>query len=217
MLKNISAAIFDMDGTLIDSMWVWNTIDSKYLERRGLSVPSELRDEIIHLSFEETALYFKNKFNLPDSIEEIVNEWNSLAYVEYANNVNLKPYAKEYLTMLKAKGIKLAIATSNCTMLLETVLKRHGIYEIFDAITTTDEVERGKNFPDVYLLTAKKLSVKPSQCIVFEDILPAIIGAKAAGMTVVGVHDSYSEYQRTDIINKADIYIKGYQEITEAV
>jgi HAD superfamily hydrolase (TIGR01509 family) len=217
MLKNISAAIFDMDGTLIDSMWVWNTIDSKYLERRGLSVPSELRDEIIHLSFEETALYFKNKFNLPDSIEEIVNEWNSLAYVEYANNVNLKPYAKEYLTMLKAKGIKLAIATSNCTMLLETVLKRHGIYELFDAITTTDEVERGKNFPDVYLLTAKKLSVKPSQCIVFEDILPAIIGAKAAGMTVVGVHDSYSEYQRTDIINKADIYIKGYQEITEAV
>lgn len=206
-----------MDGTLIDSMWVWNTIDSKYLERRGLSVPSELRDEIIHLSFEETALYFKNKFNLPDSIEEIVNEWNSLAYVEYANNVNLKPYAKEYLTMLKAKGIKLAIATSNCTMLLETVLKRHGIYELFDAITTTDEVERGKNFPDVYLLTAKKLSVKPSQCIVFEDILPAIIGAKAAGMTVVGVHDSYSEYQRTDIINKADIYIKGYQEITEAV
>jgi HAD superfamily hydrolase (TIGR01509 family) len=217
MLKNISAAIFDMDGTLIDSMWVWNTIDRKYLERRGLSVPSELRDEIIHLSFEETALYFKNKFNLPDSIEEIVNEWNSLAYVEYANNVNLKPYAKEYLTMLKAKGIKLAIATSNCTMLLETVLKRHGIYELFDAITTTDEVERGKNFPDVYLLTAKKLSVKPSQCIVFEDILPAIIGAKAAGMTVVGVHDSYSEYQRTDIINKADIYIKGYQEITEAV
>jgi HAD superfamily hydrolase (TIGR01509 family) len=217
MLKNISAAIFDMDGTLIDSMWVWNTIDRKYLERRGLSVPSELRDEIMHLSFEETALYFKNKFNLPDSIEEIVNEWNSLAYVEYANNVNLKPYAKEYLTMLKAKGIKLAIATSNCTMLLETVLKRHGIYELFDAITTTDEVERGKNFPDVYLLTAKKLSVKPSQCIVFEDILPAIIGAKAAGMTVVGVHDSYSEYQRTDIINKADIYIKGYQEITEAV
>lgn len=217
MLKNISAAIFDMDGTLIDSMWVWDTIDIKYLKKRGFSVPDKLRDDIIHLSFEETALYFKNRFNLSDSIEEIVNEWNDLAYIEYASNVNLKPYAKEYLSKLKAKGIKLAIATSNCTMLLETVLKRHGIYDLFDVITTTDEVDRGKDFPDVYLLSAKKLSVSPSECVVFEDILPAVMGAKAAGMTVVGVHDSYSEYQKNDIINNADIYINGYREISEAV
>lgn len=217
MLKNISAAIFDMDGTLIDSMWVWDTIDIKYLKKRGFSVPDKLRDDIIHLSFEETALYFKNRFNLSDSIEEIVNEWNDLAYIEYASNVNLKPYAKEYLSKLKAKGIKLAIATSNCTMLLETVLKRHGIYDLFDVITTTDEVDRGKDFPDVYLLSAKKLSVSPSECVVFEDILPAVMGAKAAGMTVVGVHDSYSEYQKNDIMNNADIYINGYREISEAV
>lgn len=217
MLKNISAAIFDMDGTLIDSMWVWDTIDIKYLKKRGFSVPDKLRDDIIHLSFEETALYFKNRFNLSDSIEEIVNEWNDLAYIEYASNVNLKPYAKEYLSKLKAKGIKLAIATSNCTMLLETVLKRHGIYDLFDVITTTDEVDRGKDFPDVYLLSAKKLSVSPSECVVFEDILPAVMGAKAAGMKVVGVHDSYSEYQKNDIMNNADIYINGYREISEAV
>lgn len=217
MLKNISAAIFDMDGTLIDSMWVWDTIDIKYLKKRGFSVPDKLRDDIIHLSFEETALYFKNRFNLSDSIEEIVNEWNDLAYIEYASNVNLKPYAKEYLSKLKAKGIKLAIATSNCTMLLETVLKRHGIYDLFDVITTTDEVARGKDFPDVYLLSAKKLSVSPSECVVFEDILPAVMGAKAAGMKVVGVHDSYSEYQKKDIMNNADIYINGYREISEAV
>ncbi|SMC28360.1 haloacid dehalogenase superfamily, subfamily IA, variant 3 with third motif having DD or ED [Clostridium acidisoli DSM 12555] len=217
MLKNISAAIFDMDGTLIDSMWVWDTIDIKYLKKRGFSVPDKLRDDIIHLSFEETALYFKNRFNLSDSIEEIVNEWNDLAYIEYASNVNLKPYAKEYLSKLKAKGIKLAIATSNCTMLLETVLKRHGIYDLFDVITTTDEVNRGKDFPDVYLLSAKKLSVSPSECVVFEDILPAVMGAKAAGMKVVGVHDSYSEYQKKDIMNNADIYINGYREISEAV
>jgi HAD superfamily hydrolase (TIGR01509 family) len=217
MLKNISAAIFDMDGTLIDSMWVWDTIDIKYLKKRGFSVPDKLRDDIIHLSFEETALYFKNRFNLSDSIEEIVNEWNDLAYIEYASNVNLKPYAKEYLSKLKAKGIKLAIATSNCTMLLETVLKRHGIYDLFDVITTTDEVDRGKDFPDVYLLSAKKLSVSPSECVVFEDILPAVMGAKAAGMKVVGVHDSYSEYQKKDIMNNADIYINGYREISEAV
>ena len=217
MLTNIKAAIFDMDGTLIDSMWVWDSIDSVYLEKRGFSVPLNLRSDIIHLSFEETALYFKNKFNLTDSIEEIQDEWNSLAYIEYANNVKLKPYAKEYLVSLKNQGIKLSIATSNCMMLLETVLKKYNIYELFDCITTTDEVARGKDFPDVYLLSAKKLQVRPEQCIVFEDILPAVLGAKSAGMKVVGVHDSYSEYQMDDIIEKADVYIHGYNELTTAV
>ena len=217
MLKNIQAAIFDMDGTLIDSMWVWDSIDNIYLEKRGFSVPPDLRSDIIHLSFQETALYFKNKFNLIDSIEEIQDEWNNLAYFQYANNVKLKPYAKEYLLQLKNKGIKLSIATSNCTMLLETVLKKHDIYDLFDSITTTDEVARGKDFPDIYLLSAKKLHVEPEQCIVFEDILPAVLGAKSAGMKVIGVHDSYSEYQMDAIIDKADVFIRGYDELTEVV
>lgn len=217
MLKNIKAAIFDMDGTLIDSMWVWDTIDKKYLEKRNLIAPDELKKEIGHLSFEETAMYFKDKFDLKDSVQDIMNEWNNLAYEEYSTNVALKPYAKEYLTMLKNKGIKIALATSNCKMLLEVALKKHEIYHLFDVITTTDEVTRGKNFPDIYLLSAKRLNVAPNECIVFEDILPAVLGAKAAGMKVVAVKDSYSEYQRLDIIDKADLYIDDYTEITKAV
>lgn len=217
MLKNIKAAIFDMDGTLVDSMWVWDLIDETYLKRRNLIMPSTLKSDIEHLSFLEVAQYFKRKFNLPESLQEIMDEWNNIAYHEYAHNVSLKPFAKEYLCKLKSLNIKLGLATSNCTMLLETVLKKHGIYDLFNTITTTDEVNRGKDFPDVYLLTAKKLQVPAQNCIVFEDILPAIIGAKAAGMKVVGVHDSYSEHQKKDIIEKADKYIIGYKELTEAV
>lgn len=217
MLKDIKAAIFDMDGTLIDSMWVWNLIDVTYLKRRNLMMPPTLRSDIEHLSFLETAQYFKNKFNLRESLQDIMDEWNSLAYHEYANTVQLKPFAKEYLLKLKSLDIKLGLATSNCTLLLETVLKRHGIYDFFNAITTTDEVKRGKDFPDIYLLTAKKLSTHPRNCLVFEDILPAVIGAKSAGMKVIGVHDSYAEPQQKDIIKKADKYIIGYKELTEAV
>ncbi|MFT8312809.1 MAG: HAD family phosphatase [Clostridium sp.] len=217
MLKDIKAAIFDMDGTLIDSMWVWDLIDVTYLKRRNLIMPPNLRSDIEHLSFLEAAQYFKNKFNLPDSLQEIMDEWNNIAYHEYAHNVKLKPFVREYLLKLKSLDIKLGLATSNCNLLLETVLKKHDIYDLFNTISTTDEVNRGKNFPDIYLLTAKKLQVPPKNCIVFEDILPAVMGAKAAGMKVIGVHDSYAERQKKDIIESADKYIHGYKELTEAV
>lgn len=215
MLKDIKAAIFDLDGTLIDSMWLWEKVDIDFLSKRGYKLPVDLKENIEHLSFIDTAKYFKERFNLPESIEEIMDEWNTMAFKQYANTILLKPGAKEYLYSLKLKNIKIALATSNSIPLLEAVLKRNEVYNYFDVITTTIEVKRGKNFPDIYLLTAEKLGVNPNECIVFEDILPAVLGAKAAGMKVVAVHDIYSEYQRKDILNSADYYIYKYDEINE--
>lgn len=217
MLTNIKAAIFDLDGTLIDSMWVWNKIDENYFRCRNITIPKNLKTQIEHLSFNETAAYFKRNFGILDTIDEIKNEWNAFAYNQYLNHVKLKPGVLEFLTLLKTMNIKIGLATSNSKSLLEAVLKSNGIYHYFDSITLTDEVSRGKNFPDVYLLAAEKLGAKPSQCIVFEDILPAVIGAKAAGMKVVGVYDDSSIDQREDIINNSDMYIKGYNEITTAI
>ncbi len=213
MLNNIKAAIFDMDGTIIDSMWVWDKIDKEYLKNKGFELPKNLKSEIVHLSFDETAKYFKDRFNLSDSLETIKNDWHEMAENEYRNNVTLKPGAKEFIKQLKSCGIKIGLATSNSIPLLELVLKKHDVYKYFDDITTTDEVERGKNFPDVYLLAAQKLKVSPDNCIVFEDILPAIMGAKAAGMKVVGVYDQFSENSKEEILSFADIYINGYEEI----
>lgn len=215
MLKDIKAAIFDLDGTLIDSMWLWEKVDIEFLNKRGYKLPVDLKENIEHLSFIDTAKYFKTRFNLSQSLEEIMDEWNTMAYEHYANSILLKPGAKEYLYSLKLKGIKIALATSNSVTLLEAVLKRSEVYSYFDVITTTNEVKRGKNFPDIYLLSAEKLGVKPSECIVFEDILPAVLGAKAAGMKVVAVHDFYSEYQRKEILDSADYYIYRYDDINE--
>jgi HAD superfamily hydrolase (TIGR01509 family) len=216
MIKDIKAAIFDLDGTLIDSMWLWEKVDIDFLKLRGHELPIDLKENIEHLSFIDTAKYFKERFNLPDGIEDIMAEWNSMAFEEYANNVSLKSGAKEYLHNLKLKGIKLALATSNSVPLLEAVLKNNGIYEYFDVITTTSEVSRGKNFPDIYLLSAEKLHVNPTECVVFEDILPAVLGAKMAGMKVVAVHDLYSEYQKNDIMASADYYIFKYDDVSIA-
>lgn len=213
MLSNIKGAIFDMDGTLIDSMWVWNKIDVDYLSKRNILLPSDLRENIEHLSFDETAEYFKNRFKLIDTTEEIKNEWNEMAYCEYAHTVELKPYAKEYLSLLKSYGIKIGLATSNCNALVEVVLKKHNIYNFFNTITTTNEVDKSKNFPDVYLLAAKRLDIIPQSCIVFEDIFPAIIGAKAANMKTVAVYDSYSQMQWHQMTKLSDYSIKGYDEL----
>ena len=217
MLTDIKAAIFDLDGTLIDSMWVWGKKDEDYFKNRNMNLPSNLKNQIEHLSFDETAVYFKNNFNISDTIDEIKKEWIDFAYVEYLNNVKLKPGVVEFLSLLKTMKIKIGLATSNSKSLLEAALKSNDIYHYFDSITLTDEVSRGKNFPDVYLLAAQKLGVKPDECIVFEDILPAIKGAKAAGMKVVGVYDDSAKDQRDDIISHADMYIIEYNELTTAI
>lgn len=217
MFNNLEGAIFDLDGTLIDSMWIWSKIDYDYLSKRGIALPPDLKDDIAHLSFDDTAKYFKTRFKLGESTEEIKREWNEMALHEYAHNIVLKEGALDFLQLLKSKEIKIGLATSNSRQLLELVLKRNRVYQYFDTITTTDEVSRGKNFPDVYLLTAEKLGLQPETCIVFEDILPAIIGAKAAGMKVIGVHDLASAHQKDDIRRLADVYIFEYDEIIDAI
>jgi HAD superfamily hydrolase (TIGR01509 family) len=213
MLTNIKAVIFDLDGTLIDSMWVWGKIDEDYFKVRNMDLPKDLKDQIEHLSFDDTAVYFKNNFNLTDTLEEIKKEWLDSAHAQYISNVKLKPGVIEFLSLLKTLNIKIGLATSNTQTLLEAGLQANGIYDYFDSITLTDEVSRGKNFPDVYLLAAQRLGVKPEECMVFEDILPAVKSAKAAGMKVVGVYDDFSKHQREDIINHADRYIIEYHEL----
>lgn len=213
MLTNIKAAIFDLDGTLVDSMWIWEKIDINYLKKRNIELPEDLRQCIEHLSFLETAKYFKDRFNLPENVEVIAAEWNHMALEEYSNTVKLKKGAKEFLTLLKTKGLKIALATSNSAPLLEAALKANGIFELFDIICRTDEVNRGKNFPDVYLLASERLGVSPDNCIVFEDLVPAVMGAKSAGMKVVAVHDLYSECQREKLEELADHYILNYEDL----
>ncbi|BCZ49163.1 haloacid dehalogenase [Clostridium gelidum] len=213
MLNNIKAAIFDLDGTLVDSMWVWSQIDVDYLKKKGYSMPKNLRGEIVHLSFSQTAVYFKEKFNLDDSIEKISKDWHDMAFDHYSNNVKLKLGVKDFLNNLKSSKIKIGLATSNSIPLLEACLKNNGIYEYFDSITTTDEVSNGKDCPDVYLLAANKLGINPKHCLVFEDILPAVQGAKAANMKVIAVKDDECLDSKEDLLKYADKYIHSFEEL----
>ncbi len=105
MLKNIKAVIFDLDGSLVDSMWMWKEIDIEYLGRFGIPLPENLQSEIEGMSFSETAEYFKRRFNIPDSIDRMKEDWNQMAWDKYTNEVPLKPGIAEFLTGCKAQGI----------------------------------------------------------------------------------------------------------------
>ncbi len=214
MLENISAVIFDLDGTLIDSMWMWKTIDIEFLGERGYELPLDLQDSIAGMSFSETAVYFKERFALLESTDEIKRIWNDMAMDIYTHRVGFKPGARDFLDRIRALGIKTGIATSNSIELLTAVLDALNIRELFDEIHTACEVERGKPCPDIYLLTADRLGVAPSQCLVFEDIMQGIEAGHAAGMKVCAVYDDFSKNENEAKRSAADYYIEHYDEVT---
>ncbi|MCL2138358.1 MAG: HAD family phosphatase [Treponema sp.] len=207
----MKAYLFDLDGTLLDSMGVWDKVDLEFLERRGIPVPLDYAETIRAMSFQETAEYTIKRFNLPDSAENLKREWIEMAACAYSHVVPMKPYAKEFIFSLHECGAKIAAVTSLSPELHEPALKRHGIYHLFHVICTTDDASCGKSSPDIYLLAAKKLGVKPCDCIVFEDILVAIRSAKMAGMTVYGVYDSASKNDWEQIKKTADRAILDFK------
>lgn len=215
MLNNIEAVIFDLDGTLVDSMWMWREIDVEYLSQFDIEVPSDLQQAVEGMSFSETAQYFKERFNLPDPVEVIKMEWNKMAWDKYGNEVPLKKGVIEFLEELRSKGIKTGIATSNSKELVEHVLKSLNITEYFDSVRTSCEAKKGKPAPDIYLLVADDLQVNPKDCLVFEDLALGIMAGKGAGMRVCTVFDPYSEDDRDRKRELADYYIDTYFDIFE--
>lgn len=213
MLKNIKAVIFDLDGTLMDSMWMWKDIDVEYLGRYGFSVPKELDREIEGMGFTETAEYFKKHFDLPCTVQEIKQDWLDMAYDKYANEVELKPGAYSFLQEIRGRGLRVGIASSNTRELILACLRSHHIEDYFDCITTSCDVKRGKPAPDVYLSVADVLEVSPSDCLVFEDVPMGILAGRNAGMRVCAVEDDFSRKQRDEIRRLADYYITSYDEI----
>ena len=213
MLKNKKAVIFDLDGTLVDSMWMWKAIDIEYLGKFGIPLPPTLQKDIEGMSFSETAVYFKETFQLPDSLEEIKADWNRMAYDKYTKEVPLKKGAKEFLDFCQKNNILLGIATSNSRELAESTLKSLEIIDCFDCIMTGCDVAKGKPSPDIYLAVAKCLDVQVSECLVFEDVVMGIKAGKNAKMKVCAIEDDFSMDQIEEKKNLADYYIKDFYEL----
>lgn len=216
LIDNIDAVIFDMDGTLVDSMWVWTSLDHDYMKQYNLTEPEHFHEDMEGMSFTETAEYFLKVFpDLHHTVEELMDEWMEIANDKYLNEVRVKDGAEEFIRSMKAQGKKIGMATSNARAIVEATLERRGLAPFFDAICTSCEAGAGKPAPDVYLNVAKKLNVAPERCLVFEDVPMGILAGKNAGMTVCAVEDAFSGKQREKKRELADYYIRSYNDIKE--
>ena len=143
-------------------------------------------------------------------------QWEEMSFCEYCDHVKLKPGAGEVLRALRARGVRLGTATNLSSRVMRTVLEQNGVLELFDALTTTEEVSRGKGYPDIYLLAAQKLGATPGQCVVFEDVPRALEGIRAAGMMSCAVYEPeslHSAHEWDEMKRQFDVNIKGFEEL----
>ncbi|WP_124101132.1 HAD family phosphatase [Ruminococcus sp. Marseille-P6503] len=205
--------IFDLDGTLVDSSHVWSDIDEKFMAKRGIDIPADYFKKVSSMNFNQAAQYTIKRFGLNETIESVTREWYTMAENEYAHNVFVKPGADAFLRYIKSKGIKIALATASSEPLYSSALKNNGIYDLFDCFASTDQVKRGKGFPDVYELACGGISLKPEDCAVFEDIIEGIHGAKAGSFTAVACLDRHYAADWEDMKREADFYFSDYRKL----
>ena len=211
---NFKAVIFDLDGTLIDSMEVWAHVDHEFLGKRNIPVPDDLFDGIeVGNSYVEVAEHFKQKFNLPETTQEIMDEWTDMVAWHYENDISLKPGVKEFIEFLRSHNIKLGVGTSNIHHLTEKVLSANDVWHYFDAVVDGQKNLRGKPYPDIFLKVAEKLNVEPQECLVIEDVIAGVNAAKNAGMQVYAIEDNYSLKDKEKITEKADFYAADFFSI----
>ena len=207
------AVIFDFDGTIANSRYVWQKVDVDFFAKRGMEIPRDYVEAISVMSFYNGSVYTKEKYNIKESVEEIMSEWNSQALREYKENVVLKPFVKEYLRELKDKGYKIGLATAALHDYYIPVLEREGVLDCFDVFTDTRDDARDKNFPDIYLLCAEKLGSNSANSIVFEDVLKGVKSSVSAGFNTTAVYDNQPENQWEIIKNTANRHIMDFSEL----
>lgn len=214
MLENKKAVIFDLDGSLVDSMWIWPEIDIQYMKKYGLRAPMNFHKAIEGMSYTETAQYFLDTFpSLRCTLDDVRREWMEMTMNLYQTKVPLKRGAREFLEHMHSMGVLMGIATSNARELVDATLKSLHIKDYFTSVRTSCEVSVGKPAPDVYLKVAEDLRVSPGSCLVFEDVPRGIEAGKNAGMTVCAVEDDFSRPDEKEKRQLADYFIRDYYDI----
>lgn len=205
--------IFDMDGTLLDSLSVWADSDREFITGLGLEYEPKCSLAMKKMHFDSACEYLVKEFSLPFSAEETGKRILKIVEEHYINGVPLKDGAEEFLKTAKSAGIKMCIATSNKKALAEAALKAKGIMDYLEFVITSDEVGGGKETPEIFLKATERLGAVPGETAVFEDSIHAVLSAKSAGFKVVGVYDKLCPEEFEEIKKHADISVKSFTEL----
>lgn len=206
-------AIFDMDGTILDSMPYWRNLGSDYLIRRGIDSPYNLNETIRSMSMVESSDYFKNEFGLSESSAEITSQVNSFIEEEYRNDILCKPFVKEYLESLSKKEIKMCVATATSKELAVSALERNGILNYFEDVFSCDEVGKGKKSPDIYYYALKNIGGIKEKTVVFEDADYALKTSFEEGFYTIGVFDASCNNSSEEMERLCHRYIFSFDEL----
>ena len=212
-------AIFDVDGTLLDSMFIWEEAVDRTLRQKGIVPEEGLIDAIMHMSMEEGAAYVKERYRLPESSEEILT--GIVADVEqfYREEAGFKKDVRALLDEFKNRNVKMVVATSGSAELAGAALERLGVRDYFLRIFSCGEIGAGKTQPDIFLKAAETLGSTPEETWVFEDAIHAVRTAKRCGFKVTAIYDESSKKDWEEIrslgdvvLEEADSYMKFYEE-----
>ena len=209
----INAVIFDMDGTLIDSTGLWHEIDMLFFAKRGMELPKDYAQKIVHLGLRKAAELTRELYGVKETPDEIIHEWRQMALDMYHNDVELKPGAIALLETLKSNGLKLAIATANDAELYMPCIMRLGIGDYFDFIADVNSSKEGKNSAKIYLDLTEKMNSKPENTLVLEDMPTCIKTVYDAGFVTIAVADKASEKFDEDKKTNSHLFINNFQEL----
>lgn len=206
------ALIFDLDGTLLDSMSAWDTVALEYLNLKEIKhVPSNFLELLRPKSAFDVAEYFIAEFGINLPQQQICDEINEIIEEKYKHEIQPKEGVPEFL--LQNKDRKMCIATATDCHLVEFALKRLGLENYFEFIITSSEVGCSKENPDIFIKAAERLDLEASDCVVFEDAPHAIMSAKLGGFYTVGVYDKCFENEQETIKNYSDQYVCNLSEV----
>ena len=212
----LRSAIFDMDGTLLDSMHIWDGLGANTLRDLGYEPEPDLYEKVKSLTVWDGAQYCRDHYHMRESVEEIVAATESRVEAFYNHQVQPKPGVLPFLTLLKMEGVDMYVATNTDRHLAEAALRHAGIEGYFRGLLTCGDVGVGKaESPEIYERAMRRMGANKQNTVIFEDALHAIQTAKAAGFRVCAVYDPSAEADQAEIQALADTYIRSFEELTE--
>ena len=205
--------IFDLDGTLVDSMEPAVKIVLDFLTERGISYPDGFVKTITPVGFKGIANYYSERMGVPLSTEEIYACFTKSLQKAYAEEIPLKANVKDTLERLHARGDRLNVLTASPHIFTDACLKNHGVYALFENVWSSEDFGTLKSDVNIYHMAAERLNGPIASCIMVDDSLHVLEVAKGAGMQTLGVYDAFSEKDIDKIKELADGYIADFSEI----